>query len=196
MACCVMLRLCSPARFQSPYAILVTTSPFSLMASRTAPISKCRLRVLLTPISMLSKSMNTAIFNRSSTKDQTPKEKNSHKKAQKHKKFFSYFLKRLSKALRASEGLIVGPPLVPPPESRVSRSMEVRAMKNSHLLRRSFFVIRSGISCVHSNRAAVSKWRQFLQERRSALHLGHWLSRWMSTGGGTIVPHNEQRRTS
>src|SRR6266850_1939255 len=67
MACCVMLRLCSPARFQSPYAILVTTSPRSLIASRTAPMSKCRFSVLLTPISMLSKSMNTAIFKRSST---------------------------------------------------------------------------------------------------------------------------------
>src|SRR5215475_9763792 len=62
-----MLRLCSPARFQSPYAIFVTTSPRSLMASRTAPISKWRFRVLLTPISMLSKSTNTAIFNLSST---------------------------------------------------------------------------------------------------------------------------------
>src|SRR5262245_1697585 len=62
-----MLRLCSPARFQSPYAIFVTTSPRSLMASRTAPMSKWRLSVLLTPISILSKSMNTAIFNLSST---------------------------------------------------------------------------------------------------------------------------------
>src|SRR5918994_3011878 len=39
------------------------TSPRSLMASSTAPISKVWLRVVLTPISILSKSMNTAIFN-------------------------------------------------------------------------------------------------------------------------------------
>src|SRR5207249_6686907 len=87
-----------------------------------------------------------------------------------------YFLKRLSKALRASDGLMVGALLDGPPESLVSRSMDVRAMKNSQRFRRSFLVMRTGISCVHSNRAAVSKWRQFLQERRSALHFGHWLS--------------------
>ena len=65
---------------------------------------------------------------------------------------------------------------LPPPESRVSRSMDARAMKNSHLFRKSFFVMRSGIGCVHSNCADVSKWRQFLQAWRSALHFGHWLS--------------------
>src|SRR5262245_13767255 len=68
-----------------------------------------------------------------------------------------YFLKRLSKALRASDGFTEGAPLVAPPESRVSRSMDVRAMKKPHRLRRSFLLIRSGISCVHSKRAAVSK---------------------------------------
>jgi len=162
--------------------------------------------VLLTPISMLSKSTNTAIFKRSSTKVvKPPTKQNSHKKAQNHKNFcvpcaafglLGYFLKRLSKALRASDGLMDGALLHAPPESRVSRSIDVRAMKNSQRFRKSFLVIRSGISCVHSNRAAVSKWRQFLQERRSALHFGHWLSKLISTGGGTIVPHNEQRRTS
>src|SRR5262250_1983999 len=82
-----MLRLCSPARFQSPYATFVTTSPRSLIASRTAPISKCRLRVLLTPISMLSKSTNTAIFKRSSTNVvEPPTEQDSHKEAQKSQK--------------------------------------------------------------------------------------------------------------
>src|SRR5213083_773006 len=75
-----------------------------------------------------------------------------------------YFLNRLSKALRASDGFTEGAPLVAPPESRVSRSMEVRAMKKAHRLRMSFLLMRSGISCVHSKRAAVSKCRQFLQE--------------------------------
>src|SRR5689334_7395563 len=68
-----------------------------------------------------------------------------------------YFLNRLSKALRASEGRVGVDWAFPPPESRVSRSMDVRAMKRSHLLRRSFFVMRSGIGCVHSNWAEVSK---------------------------------------
>src|SRR5439155_21853248 len=95
-----------------------------------------------------------------------------------------YFLKRLSKALRASEevvglGVLLPPPCLPP-ESRVSRSIDVRAIKKWQLFRRSFFVIRSGISCVHSNCAAVSKCRQFLQDLRSALHLGHWLSKRIS----------------
>src|SRR6267142_5318784 len=105
------------------------------MASRTAPISKCRFRVLLTPISMLSKSTNTAIFKRSSTKVvlNPPTKQDSHKKAQKSQKvltlvalvpFCGYFLKRLSKALRASDGLMVGALLDAPPESRVSRSMD------------------------------------------------------------------------
>src|SRR5438874_10866491 len=58
------------------------------MASRTAPISKCRFRVLLTPISMLSKSTNTAIFKRSSTNVvKPPTKQNSHKKAQNHQNF-------------------------------------------------------------------------------------------------------------
>src|SRR5436190_20382499 len=88
---------------------------------------------------------------------------------------YVYFLNRLSNAFRASEGLVVGDCLSfpPPPESRVSRSMDVRAMKNSQVFRKSFFVMRSGIGCVHSNWADVSKWRQVLQAWRSALHLGH-----------------------
>ena len=74
--------------------------------------------------------------------------------------------------------LALPPPPAPPlpPESRVSRSMDTRAMKNAQLLRKFFLVIRSGMGWVHSKRAAVSKWRQFLQDRRSALHFGHWLS--------------------
>src|SRR5215467_13715842 len=62
----------------------------------------------------------------------------------------NHFLNRLSNALRASEGLIgeAWPPF-PPPESRVSRSMDARAMKKSHRFRRSFFAIRSGMGCVH-----------------------------------------------
>src|SRR5438093_11620455 len=118
-----------------------------------------------------------------------------------------YFLKRLSKALRASEGFVVAPlvplpplpplPLLPlPPESRVSRSMDTRAVKNLHVLRKFFLVIRPGMASVHSNLAAVSKWRQFLHDRRSGLHLGQWLSYVISTGGGTMAPQSAQRRTS
>src|SRR5690242_18484700 len=111
----------------------------------------------------------------------------------------SHFLNKLSKALRASEELVglglLTPPGGLPPESRVSRSMDVRAMKNWQLFRRSFLVIRSGISCVHSNCADVSKWRQFLQDLRSALHFGHWLSKTIWIGGGTIAPHREHRST-
>src|SRR6266478_5914241 len=57
------------------------------MASSTAPMSKCRFSVLLTPISMLSKSTNTAIFKRSSTNVvKPPTKQNSNKKVQNHKK--------------------------------------------------------------------------------------------------------------
>ena len=65
---------------------------------------------------------------------------------------FSYFLKRLSNAVRASEGLVTDTfDGVPPPESRVSRSIDVLAMKNSQVLPTSFFVMRCGIGSVHSN---------------------------------------------
>src|SRR5437667_11834739 len=79
-----------------------------------------------------------------------------------------YFLNRLSKALRASDGFTEGAPLVAPPESRVSRSMELRAMKKSHRLRRSFLLMRLGICCVHSKRAAVWIGPQFFEERSAA----------------------------
>src|SRR5262245_34488318 len=119
---------------------------------------------------MLSKSINTAIFSRSST-IRLQNNSNSRELRRLREQLHSrnlrnllqrtlYFLNKLSKALRASEGLVglgvLGPPCLAP-ESRVSRSIDVRAMKNWQLFRRSFFVIRSGISWVHSNCAAVSK---------------------------------------
>src|SRR5579862_2089244 len=66
MACCVISRLYSLARGQSAYATLLTTSPRSLSASSTMETSKSFPSVSLTPIWMLSKSMNTAIFSLSS----------------------------------------------------------------------------------------------------------------------------------
>src|SRR5579871_4180214 len=65
-ACSASARVEVSCRPQFAYAILVTISPRSLRASRTAATSNSRCSVDLTPISMLSKSMNTAILNLSS----------------------------------------------------------------------------------------------------------------------------------
>jgi hypothetical protein len=54
-----------------------------------------------------------------------------------------YFLKRLSKALRASDGVELI--FVPEPESLVSLSIEARGVKNSQILRTSFRTTLSGI---------------------------------------------------
>jgi hypothetical protein len=58
-----------------------------------------------------------------------------------------YFLKRLSKALRASSGL----------DADVSRSIVSRGAKNEQSFLASFFGIRIGMGRVHSKRLAVSK---------------------------------------
>jgi hypothetical protein len=71
-----------------------------------------------------------------------------------------YFLKRSSKALRASVGrdpfvaVVLGAAYV---TGEVSFSTVMRSSKNVQSFFASFFATRSGIGCVHSNCAAVSK---------------------------------------
>src|SRR5260370_18650476 len=61
-ACSLSARVADSCLPQFAYANLVTISPRSLRASSTAATSNSRCRVLFTPISILSKSMKTAIF--------------------------------------------------------------------------------------------------------------------------------------
>src|SRR6202158_5262425 len=65
-ACSDSARVADSCLPQFAYANLVTISPRSFSASNTAATSNSRCSVDLTPISMLSKSMNTAILNFSS----------------------------------------------------------------------------------------------------------------------------------
>ncbi len=75
----------------------------------------------------------------------------------------SYFLKRFSKAARASSGF----------EDEVSRSTVVRGEKKEQWFRESFLGIRAVMGFAHSNRLPVSKnvhWRQLCN---SAPQFGH-----------------------
>src|ERR1700722_9448445 len=50
----------------------------------------------------------------------------------------------------------------------------MRSSKNVQSFLASFFAMRSGMGCVHSNCLPVSKWTHCLQECISAWHRGHW----------------------
>src|SRR2546421_1865787 len=65
-ACSASARVEVSCRPQFAYAIFVTISPRSFRASSTAATSNSRCSVDFTPISILSKSINTAILNFSS----------------------------------------------------------------------------------------------------------------------------------
>lgn len=95
----------------------------------------------------------------------------------------SYFLKRFSKAARASYGL----------EDEVSRSMVVRGAKEEHSFRASFLGIRAVTGLVHSNRLAVSKNEHCLQLCSAIPHCGHFPCG--SVVAGRIVAHDAQRHT-
>src|SRR5580704_17412457 len=88
-----------------------------------------------------------------------------------------YFLKRSSKAWRASLGreAVVGAAgmFVAYATGEVSFSTVMRYSKNVQSFFASFFAIRSGIGWVHSNCFPVSKWTHCLQECNAAWHLGH-----------------------
>ena len=73
----------------------------------------------------------------------------------------------------------------------VSFSDVMRNSKNVHSFFVSFGEMRSGIGCVHSYCAPVSKWTHCLQECSSNLHFGHWPLG--SNPGVRIVPQFEQR---
>jgi hypothetical protein len=76
-----------------------------------------------------------------------------------------YFLKRFSKAARASSGF---------DEEEVSRSIVVRGAKKEHSFRASFFGMRAVTGLAHSNRLAVSKKVHCLQLCSSAPQFGHF----------------------
>jgi hypothetical protein len=86
-----------------------------------------------------------------------------------------YFLKRLSKAARASVGR----------EVEVSRSTVTRGMKKLHSFRLSFRGMRAVMGCVHSNRLEVSKFAHCLQQCNSKPHCGHFPAYWMVAGRTT-----------
>lgn len=94
-----------------------------------------------------------------------------------------YFLKRFSKAARASRGF----------EEEVSRSRVVRGAKNEQWLRASFLGIRAVMGFVHSKRLAVSKNEHCLQLWSSAPHRGHLPS--TSTCEGRIAAQEAHRQT-
>src|SRR3989441_7691013 len=79
-----------------------------------------------------------------------------------------FFLKRLSKARRASSGR------ADPDEA--SRSTVTCSEKNVHSLRAPLLAMRSGTGWVHSKCWPGSKWAHCRQEWSSDLHLGHWPS--------------------
>jgi len=99
---------------------------------------------------------------------------------------WSYFLKRFSKAVRASIGLAEA-------GVEVSFSTRTRMEKNVHSLRSSLRGIRSGMGWVHSKRLEVSKYVHWRQEWSSKPHFGHF-----PTGSAievNKVPHCAQRET-
>src|ERR1700757_713266 len=90
--------------------------------------------------------------------------------------FRIYFLKRSSKAFRASFGraaVASGEALVAYVTGEVSFSTVMRNSKNVQSFFASLFGIRSGIGCVHSNCAAVSKCTHCLHECMAAWQRGH-----------------------
>lgn len=94
-----------------------------------------------------------------------------------------YFLKRFSKAARASRGL----------EEEVSRSMVVRGVKKEHSFRASFLGIRAVMGFMHSKRLPVSKKEHCLQLWSSLPHCRHFPCG--SVPPGTMAAQDAQRHT-
>jgi hypothetical protein len=87
-----------------------------------------------------------------------------------------YFLKRLSKAARASEEFLgAGLEAVGLVDEVASRATVTRASNQLHSLAWSFSGKRAGIGFRHWNRVEGSKWAHCLQQCKAALHFGQTL---------------------
>jgi len=91
-----------------------------------------------------------------------------------------YFLKRLSKAARASLGVRTaagetdGAGALGPPDWTPSRMTVTRGLNSSHSLALSLYGIRAGIGFTHWNRVDGSKCEHCLQQCNSVLHFGQF----------------------
>ncbi len=99
-----------------------------------------------------------------------------------HYRAVTYFLKRRSKALRASSALrgAGGPPWGTEVDCEAaagadvpSRATVTRGLNDVQSLLLSLLGIRIGIGFRHWKRVEGSKWEHCLQQCKAALHLGH-----------------------
>jgi hypothetical protein len=97
-----------------------------------------------------------------------------------------YFLNKFSNACRASFGRRLA-------GVDVSFSRVTRISNNLHSFRASFFAIRSGMGCIHSNRLPGSKYVHCLHECNSNPHFGHFSPEGIPC---KTVPHCVHRETA